>query len=164
MAKKTNRECQPCTACCDGWVTMKIGDAEVYPSQACPHSTKNGCGDYDNRPVDPCHRFNCAWVVEDSVLPEWMKPSNSKAIVILNKLQWRGIPVDLAVPVGKRIPPRTLKWLQNFVKTQSRLLIYTEQVIKNGKFQKDQNIIAYGTDAFQQDVYHSQQAGIDLWK
>lgn len=164
MAKKRQRECQPCTGCCDGWVKMTIGTAEVYPSHPCPHSTGKGCNDYDNRPADPCDYFNCAWLQKDSVLPDWMKPSNSKAIVMLDKLQWHGVPVDLAVPIGKRIPPRTLKWLQAFVEKNARLLIYTEQIVENGKFQKDQTIIAYGPPEFQQDVDQSQKSGIDLWQ
>lgn len=164
MAKKQKRECQPCTGCCDGWVKMTIGNAEVYPSHPCPHSTGKGCDDYANRPTDPCDHFNCAWVQEGSVLPDWMKPNNAKAIVMLNKLQWHGYPVDVAVPIGKRIPPRTLKWLQEYVEKNARLLIYTEQVGEKGNFQKEQTMIAYGPPEFQQDVDQSQKSGIDLWQ
>ena len=164
MIKKRTRECQPCTACCDGWVSMTIGEAEVFPGQACPHSTGKGCNDYANRPIDPCDQFNCAWIQENSVLPDWMKPNNAKAIVMLNKLQWHGHPVDLAVPVGKRIPPRTLNWLKDFAQQHARLLIYTEQIVKQGKFQKDQTVIAFGPPEFQQDIDQSQRAGIDLWQ
>jgi len=164
MAKKSVRQCQPCTACCDGWVKMKIGSADVYPSHPCPHSTGKGCADYANRPNDPCDHFNCAWIIKDSPLPDWMKPSNAKAILMLNKREWQGFPVDVAVPVGKRIPPRTLKWLQSFAETNSRLLIYTEQIGKKGQFEKQQTVIAYGTEQFQLDVQRSQQAGMNLWQ
>ena len=77
------RQCQPCTACCDGWVQMNIRGAEVYPGCACPHSTVQGCDDYANRPVEPCHHFNCAWILPNSPLPEWFKPSTAKVIVLL---------------------------------------------------------------------------------
>jgi hypothetical protein len=46
--------------------------------------------------------------VANSPLPEWMKPNNAKVIVIFNKTRWRCVPVDIAVPIGRRIPPRAL--------------------------------------------------------
>lgn len=157
------RQCQPCTACCDGWVQMNIRGAEVYPGCACPHSTGQGCNDYANRPVEPCHHFNCAWILPNSPLPEWFKPSAAKVIVLLNKTQWQGLPVDLAVPVGKRIPPRALNWLKQFAEQQGRPLLYTEQAIINGKMQKQQEVIAYGPPAFQADINQKLARHERLW-
>ena len=108
------RSCQPCTACCDGWVKMTIQGVPVFPGHPCPHSTRQGCDDYLNRPIDPCVNFSCGWIMAASPLPDWMKPDNARVIVLFNKFQWQGVPVDLAVPVGKRIPPRALTWLRNF--------------------------------------------------
>ena len=93
---------------------MTIGGIPVYPGQPCPHSTGKGCDDYENRPVDPCENFNCGWIIPNSPLPDWIKPNNAKVIFIFDKLKWNGIPVDLAIPVGKRIPPRSLEWLKKF--------------------------------------------------
>lgn len=92
-----------------------------------------------------------------------MKPSNGKVIIIFNKLVWNGIPVDLAVPVGKKIPPRSLNWLKQFSQKQMRPLIYTEQIVVNGEFQKQQQILAYGPPAFQQDMAQWQKEGRKLW-
>jgi len=163
MSKKQKRECQPCTGCCDGWVQMVIGDDPVYPGQPCPHSTGSGCDDYLNRPTDPCDTFFCGWVMKDSPLPEWMKPSNSKTIVLFNKFQWQGVPVDLAVPAGKRIPPRALNWLLKFAKENGRPLVYSEQIIENGIMQKEQLLTAYGPTEFQQQVVAWQESGVKLW-
>lgn len=142
---------------------MVIDGAEVYPGHPCPHSSGAGCKIYDNRPVDPCINFNCGWIVPDSPLPDWLKPSNAKVIVIFNKLQWNGIPVDLAVPVGKRIPPRSLEWLKKFSDNYKRPLIYTEQIVENGEFQKQQQFYAYGPVAFQQEMARRQQEVGKLW-
>ncbi len=161
--KKQTRKCQPCTGCCDGWVQMVIKGDPVYPGHPCPHSTGEGCNDYENRPVDPCDTFSCGWITPNSPLPEWMKPSNGKVIIIFNKLVWNGIPVDLAVPVGKKIPPRSLNWLKQFSQKQMRPLIYTEQIVVNGEFQKQQQILAYGPPAFQQDMAQWQKEGRKLW-
>ena len=161
--KKEKRICQPCTGCCDGWVQMVIGGVPVYPGHPCPHRTGKGCDDYDNRPIDPCDNFNCGWIIPNSPLPEWMKPNNGKLVVIFNKLQWNGVPVDLAVPGGEKIPPRSLKWLKRFSEKNMRPLIYTKQILKNGQFQKQQKILAHGPPAFQQDIVHWQKSRNKLW-
>jgi hypothetical protein len=36
------RQCQPCTACCDGWVQITVKGCEAYPGHPCPHSTGKG--------------------------------------------------------------------------------------------------------------------------
>ena len=163
MNKVNLRQCQPCTACCDGWVQMNIRGAAVYPGCACPHSTGKGCNDYANRPVDPCDNFSCGWIVPQSPLPDWMKPNEAKVMVLFNKLQWRGLPVDVAVPVGKRIPPRALNWLKQFAEQHGRPLIYTEQTVVNGQFSKDQQTIAYGPPDFQQEITARIAQGQRLW-
>lgn len=142
---------------------MVIQGVRVYPGHPCPHSTGAGCDDYTNRPLDPCHQFNCGWIIEGSPLPEWMKPNNARVIVLFDKLTWNGLPVDLAVPVGKRIPPRALGWLQDFSRKHGRPLIYTEQVLQGGQFQPEQQVFGYGPPEFQQEVLSRMQAGIRLW-
>lgn len=102
------RECQPCTACCDGWVKIEVKGCEAYPGYPCPHSTGKGCDDYENRPVNPCRKFECEWVKESSYLPDWFKPSECGALVIDSVICWQGLAVDLAVPVGREIPEQTL--------------------------------------------------------
>jgi hypothetical protein len=142
---------------------MLIGGISVYPGRPCPHSSGAGCDDYQHRPVDPCINFKCGWLIHGSPLPEWMKPSNGKVIVIFNKLTWNGYPVDLAVPVGKRIPPRSLNLLKKFAKERKRPLLYTEQIVEGGQFQKEQLIFAYGPPAFQQEMTKLQAEGKKLW-
>jgi hypothetical protein len=142
---------------------MTINGVPVYPGKPCPHSTGKGCNNYANRPTDPCENFNCGWVIENSPLPDWMKPNNGKVIVIFNKLEWHGAPVDLAVPVGKRIPPRSLKWLKDFSEKHLRPLIYTEQIIESGVFQQQQQIYGYGPTEFQEDLVKWQKEGRKLW-
>ncbi len=81
-----------------------------------------------------------------------MKPSNSKAIVLFSQHEWRGLPVDVAVPVGRRIPPRTLNYLKEFAEKNGRPLLYSEQIVENGKFTNKQAVFAYGPPEFQQEV------------
>lgn len=157
------RECQPCTACCDGWVQMTIQGHAVYPGHPCPHSTGNGCDDYANRPTDPCINFNCGWVVADSPLPDWLSPLNARVIVIFNRTQWQGLPVDVAVPVGRRIPPRALNWLKTFAEQHGRPLLFSEQVKENGEYSREQLFSAHGPPAFQQHVAALLERNQPLW-
>jgi hypothetical protein len=153
VAKHTApRECQPCTACCDGWLQIRINGVPVYPGRPCPHSTGKGCNDYEHRPVDPCRQFICGWRRDDSPLPEWMKPANSKVIVLFDQSVWQGMPVDVAVPVGRRIPPRALNWLMQFAETHGRALLHSEQIVENGVYTNRQAVSAYGPPAFQQEM------------
>jgi hypothetical protein len=142
---------------------MVIGGVDVYPGRPCPHSTGQGCDDYGNRPKDPCINFSCGWIIENSPLPDWMKPSDAKVIVIFNKLEWQGLPVDLAVPVGKRIPPRALEWLKKFAEKSMRPLLYAEQTVIDGEFQREQDLFGYGPPAFRAQVAQWQEAGTKLW-
>lgn len=142
---------------------MVINGTPVYPGCPCPHSTGRGCDDYANRPVDPCVNFRCGWIQDNSPLPDWMKPDNAKVIVIFNKREWRGRPVDLAVPVGRRIPPRALQWLKAFAEQSGRPLMYTEQIVENGRFQKAQSLFVHGPPEFQAEMAASQERGEEVW-
>jgi hypothetical protein len=101
--------------------------------------------------------------MDNSPLPEWMKPSNAKVVVLFNQTQWRGMPVDVAVPVGRRIPPRALNWLQQFAQTHQRGLLYSEQIVENGKFSNQQSANVFGPPEFQQDMAQRMQSGQPLW-
>ncbi len=142
---------------------MTINGHPVYPGRPCPHSTGSGCDDYANRPVDPCIHFNCGWIVDDSPLPDWMKPDNAKVIVIFNKARWRNVPVDVAVPVGRRIPPRALNWLKDFAERHGRPLLFSEQVREGGVFSREQLFSAHGPADFQHHIEQLQAAGKPLW-
>ncbi len=159
VATQSKRACQPCTACCDGWVRINVFDTPVLPGKPCPHSAGSlttgggGCKIYAERPLDPCVNFSCGWVREQSVLPEWMQPHLAKVIVLPAWTDWRTFPVDLALPVGARIPEKSLKWLKTYSNKTFRPLIYTEQVMDRfGQFNGQQKVHGYGPPTFQQEM------------
>lgn len=100
--------------------------------------------------------------MQGSPLPEWMKPNNAKVVVLFDQGQWRGMPVDVAVPVGRRIPQRALNWLQQFAQTHQRALLYSEQIVENGQFSNRQAAHAYGPPEFQQEIAMRMQNGQPL--
>jgi hypothetical protein len=97
-----------------------------------------------------------------SPLPEWMKPSNARVLVLFNKLTWQGSPVDVALPVGRRIPPRALNWLKAFAQRNRRPLIYTEQIEK-GSLSRVQAMFGHGPPEFQRQVGEWVESGKKLW-
>lgn len=102
--------------------------------------------------------------MDASPLPDWMKPSNAKVIVLFEQTRWRGMPVDVAVPVGRRIPPRSLNWLQEFARTHQRGLLYSEQIVDaKGKFTNQQGFSAFGPPEFQQEMAQLAASGERPW-
>jgi hypothetical protein len=91
-----------------------------------------------------------------------MKPNNARVVVLFDQHRWRGFPVDVAVPVGRRIPPRALKWLQQFAEANNRMLLYSEQIMRDGKYTVEQAVSAYGPPEFQEEMAALAQRGEKL--
>lgn len=157
------RLCQPCTACCDGWLQNVVDGVSISPGKPCPHSKLGGCNNYENRPTDPCRGFECAWISDENLLPEWMKPNNSKVIVLLNQGSWNGFPIDVGVPVGKKIPGRAVHWLKEFSKKFSRCVLYTEQLVAGGQFTNSQSVYVIGPEDFKIEIQEKLANGIPLF-
>jgi len=160
-AKKPQRQCQPCTACCDGWLRIVIKGVDVHPGRPCPHSTGSGCDDYENRPVHPCRHFACGWIIDNSPLPEWMKPDQAKVIVLLDKIKWQGAPVDVAIPVGREIPAASLDWLKKFSEASKRPLLYSAQP-ESAELGRTQLLYGWGPQAFYEQVVKWRQSGLQF--
>ena len=141
------RHCQPCTACCDGWLRIVIDGIDVYPGHPCPHSTGSGCRIYDQRPIAP-------WVIFDAAGKNPTAPCRNGCGRIwprswcCQRRTWNGLPVDVAVPVGPNIPEAALSWLKEHALQARRPLIYLEQLDSDG-MQRMQDAIAFGPQAFQ---------------
>lgn len=77
-----SRECGECTACCEGWLAGTIRGHKMHNGKQCHFLGCNRCSIYEERPVEPCRNFVCAWLADDKQeIPEWMKPSLSKVII-----------------------------------------------------------------------------------
>ena len=57
----------------------------------------------------------------------------------------------------------TFAMAEEFSKNKMRPLIYTEQTTVDGKFQKQQQILAFGPPAFQRDMEQWRKEGRSLW-
>ena len=74
------RNCDGCTACCNGTLPAKVLDFSLYRGSPCKFLCETGCSIHDTKPENPCTLFNCQWVL-DATMPEWMKPSLSGIIL-----------------------------------------------------------------------------------
>ncbi len=161
--KVSPRQCQPCTACCQGWLKIETEEARASIGSPCPHCAKSACRIYERRPVNPCQTFICAWRQAGSLLAEWMRPDQCKAIVMLDRLSWRGRPAIVAVAVGARIPLRTLSWLQQFSELHGRPLLWEEYEQEQGKYTGRKRIATHGPKEFEQEMIAKHRNGEALW-
>ena len=148
----TARQCMPCTVCCHGW--LKAKKPFLQPGHGCKHCTAAGCGIYETRPVSPCRVFKCGWLIEDSPLPDEMRPDQCGAIVLLDR-KWRGHKIIAALPTGPRIPEETLEWLKKYAVEQGTPLVYREHFFEDGEYKYSRKM-GFGPPAFVQAV----QAGL----
>ena len=123
-ASEPTRRCDACTACCDGWLKITVYGHAVYPGKPCPFSSGHHCTIYETRPQDPCRAFVCGWLAPSSPLPEWMRPDRAGVILLAASFTWRGLAVDVAVPVGDGPKPEALDWLTSFATAKGRPLLY----------------------------------------
>ena len=140
------RECDGCTACCEGWLSAEALGKRFYPGQPCHWVGCNGCTVYENRP-EVCSEFVCAWKT-GHFLPEWFKPSQAK--IIATWRTWKepeecvaedrgGLYLSI-VPMDQEINTQCLTWLNTYV--QSGLL--------NVKYQFEGRWHWMGTESFRQ--------------
>ena len=100
--------------------------------------------------------------MSDSPYPDWMRPDQSRVIVLFKRLTWQGLSVDVAVPVGPAIPARALDFLKRFAELKNRPLLWVEQNVENGVFTGRQKVDAYGPPAFQQEMKERMLKGENL--
>jgi hypothetical protein len=147
------RQCEPCTACCDGWLKIEVYGHQIDRGAPCPFSTGQSCKIYQQRPQDPCREFICGWRAHNSPLPEWMRPDKAGMILLAANFSWQGHPVDVAVRVGERPKNKALEWLKSFCAERKRPLLY----------QAGEDWYAFGPPAFQKDMHDRMERGERPW-
>lgn len=81
--KKDFRDCGSCTECCKNLYIPDVHGHVVYPGSPCFFlCEEKKCTIHENRPK-VCKDFQCAW--SQNVLPEWMKPDKSNALVCVER-------------------------------------------------------------------------------
>lgn len=146
------RECGECTACCHGALRLVVEEQQIGPGNPCRHCAGNGCTIYASRPL-VCQQFECGWLIGGSPLPLAMRPDVCGAVVLLERLRWRGLSVDMALPSAQRIPDETLRWLVDRASQNGRPLLY----------RCDDEWVCVGPKAFCGQVRAALERGEELW-
>jgi len=110
----TLRKCKPCTACCEGHLNLENELQISKETGSCTHCINSGCNIYVSRPAKPCRSFECLWLIDESPLPIWMRPDQSRVIVTFNKTKNTDEIVLVALQMDSTIPQRTLNWLEEY--------------------------------------------------
>ncbi len=102
------RNCDGCTACCDGWLNGQAHGHGFWPGRKCHFVGTAGCSIYSNRPDDPCKSYKCEWLINE-IIPEWMKPDQCKVILTTRKIG--DIAYIEAKEAGHKLDSSVLSWL-----------------------------------------------------
>jgi hypothetical protein len=110
----TLRKCGPCTACCEGHLDLGSNLQVSKKTGSCIHCVNSGCNIYVSRPKEPCRSFECLWLIDESPLPIWMRPDQSRIITTFNKIKKTDEIVMVALQMDITIPQRSLNWLNEY--------------------------------------------------
>ncbi len=132
----SDRQCDGCTACCDGWASGVAHGHTFYPGKKCHYVGETGCTIYEQRPKDPCVNFRCVWVTYKTV-PEWMKPNKINAMLVAESVE--GIPYVTVKEMGQRLDSRVLSWV---------VLAVQSNLIPNARYEIDGGWNFIGTPEF----------------
>lgn len=80
MSDQMARSCDGCTECCKGYVFGEAHGKKFYAGRPCHFMAEKGCGIYEARPDFPCRVFQCGWLTDYEMFPEWLKPNVSKVL------------------------------------------------------------------------------------
>ena len=107
----TTRQCNGCTACCEGHLYGEAHGHQFFKGRFCHFMNSTGCSIYENRPLNPCASYRCAWLADTKqVLPEWMKPSDSGVIITERTWGPDNQPFWEIIETNAAIKPSVLIW------------------------------------------------------
>ncbi len=136
------RPCGPCTACCGGWMRLKVGDHAIAPGHPCPHAGDEGCTIYDRRPA-VCRDFVCAWAINDLDYPQWLRPDNARVILKYADLTPE-VSALCAIPTGTRVAPRVVEFLRGLSRRHGLPILCFERRRERGKFLPEVSVTGFG--------------------
>ena len=158
-----SRKCLPCTACCEGWLTINTPEVRTTLDNPCKFVTENGCSINETKPENPCKKFSCGWLDRDSPLPDWMRPDRSGAIILFDKMFWKGKPVIVTIATGANIPYKTIFEVKKLANLHSRNAIFFEYEKKLNIFTGKKKLLIHGEPLFTIDIKEKFLRGVQLF-
>lgn len=121
-----SKSCASCTKCCEGYLSANIKGHEMNLGNPCPFVIKDvGCGDYKNRPEDPCVGFECEWR-RNPYFDEWLSPKNSGVIFSRQYLKNQTIMYLKITEADSKLTPEILSWALSYVEKNKLNLLWGE--------------------------------------
>jgi SEC-C motif-containing protein len=145
------RQCGTCTACCDGWVVGTIYGHEMKPGKPCHFRGQGCCTIYETRPVDPCRKFVCGWLLPDSPFPESFRPDRLGVMIVPTR--WRQRPAFILRSAGRDPDEELLAWMRGLSARTSAPFFYEQNGERFG----------FGPPEFQQEMLAKLENGERLW-
>ena len=106
------RSCGECARCCEGWLSGSVYGHPLSRGNPCFFLEKT-CSIYQDRPVEPCRNYRCAWLSED-IFPMWMKPSLVSVIISKRVTEAHHLSYYVVDHAGDTLDPRALAWLEQW--------------------------------------------------
>lgn len=110
------RTCGSCSECCKGYLDYgNIFEYKYAPKVPCHYLDEcKHCTIHKDRP-DVCRDYQCMWLFNPVMFPEWMKP-NLSGVIISNRdivLDENEPPLHywLVIECGNKIRPEILNWI-----------------------------------------------------
>lgn len=103
------RNCDGCTACCEGWLQGEAYGLKFGKENACPFLTNLRCSIHCVRP-QVCKNFYCGWIQE--LFPEWMRPDKSKVLISVEN--WSQGQCLRCIEMGQPISEEALDEIKKF--------------------------------------------------
>lgn len=111
------RSCGDCTKCCEGWLSADIYGQELKVGSPCRYlKASQGCSIYSEGRPQICSSFKCVWL-EDSSVPDWVKPSVSGVISFADLKD----KVLVTVEAGAKISKEYRDWTRQYAKQRNLL-------------------------------------------
>lgn len=95
-----NRSCGECTVCCEGFLEGEVRGHKFMQDTHCYFLEEKKCTIYNERPEDPCRKYNCFWKINYEI-PDDMRPDISKVVMTTRNIS--GINYLQVTEVNKKI-------------------------------------------------------------
>jgi hypothetical protein len=145
------RECGPCTACCDGWVVGTIRGHEMKPGTPCHFRGEHCCTIYAERPQEPCRSFVCGWLAPGSPFPESFRPDRLGVMIL--RTRWRERPAFILRSAGRDPDEALLGWMRSYSAQSGAPFFYERSGERFG----------FGPPQFQHEMLARLESGERLW-
>ena len=138
---KVEKSCGKCTACCSGALQGKVFDKAFWKGRPCHYLVETGCSIYEQRPENPCRKYDCAYIHLDW-MPHWMRPDSSGVIVSVKETK-KGILYLEVVEYKNKISSEVLSFL---------FLSHLSGLFQNMMYQLDGAWNKFGSKEFIEDT------------